>query len=138
MNCKHVVILAIVLAFAWTEPAWPDQPAAPLTIQRIFGDKEFETESFGPFKWLEEGRFYTTVEHEPRTETKPAADAANDQGTDGDEVDQADHPDNQHRDAEEEDHDAPQKIVKFNTQTGESSVLVTADQLTPQGAVTTT
>ena len=38
--------------------------AAQLTIKRIFKDKDFKTESFGPYEWLDEGAAYTTVEEE--------------------------------------------------------------------------
>ena len=41
----------------------PDKlPDSELTIKRIFGDDEFETKSFGPYEWLDDGDAYTTVE----------------------------------------------------------------------------
>ena len=33
-----------------------------LTLERIFEDEEFEVESFGPARWLEDGSGYTTLE----------------------------------------------------------------------------
>ena len=33
-----------------------------LTVTRIFGKKEFETQQWGPVYWLEDGSAYTTLE----------------------------------------------------------------------------
>ncbi|MEZ4775198.1 MAG: S9 family peptidase [Bacteroidia bacterium] len=35
---------------------------ALLTLERIFTNREFSSESFGPSKWLEEGKYFTTLE----------------------------------------------------------------------------
>ena len=34
-----------------------------LSLERIFGTKEFESERFGPVRWMKDGNFYTTVEN---------------------------------------------------------------------------
>ncbi len=74
---------------------------AKLTLKRIFADKEFNTDSFGPYEWLDGGDDYTSLVPGP-----PVA------GQD----------------------DPPKQLVKYNTQTGEGTVLVTAAEMTPAGA----
>ena len=74
---------------------------AKLTLERIFADKEFKTDSFGPYEWLDGGDDYTSLVPGP-----PVA------GQD----------------------DPPKQLVKYNTQTGEGTVLVTAAEMTPAGA----
>ncbi len=39
------------------------KPETQQLFQRMFNSEEFETKTFGPAKWLEEGEAYTTVEH---------------------------------------------------------------------------
>ena len=36
--------------------------ASLLTLERIFSSEEFESEKFGPVRWLEDGSGYTTLE----------------------------------------------------------------------------
>ena len=36
--------------------------SATLTVQRIFGSREFQGESFGPARWLGDGSAYITLE----------------------------------------------------------------------------
>jgi len=81
-----------------------------LTVQRIFGDKDFETETFGPYAWLDGGDSYTSVE---AVETAAAT--------------------NQEQEGEEGPVERSE-IAKYDTLTGERSVLVSAEQLTPPGA----
>ena len=38
---------------------------AQLTLERIFEDREFRTERYGPARWLEDGSGYTTLEPSP-------------------------------------------------------------------------
>ncbi len=98
-------------------PVVVDETAAEigrLTIERIYADKEFDTESFGPYEWLDDGAAYTTVEDEP----KPDGDGADEESGDG--RDEAD--------------DKRQEIVRYETASGERSVLVSAQQLTPMGS----
>ncbi|MGH7658433.1 MAG: DPP IV N-terminal domain-containing protein, partial [Gemmatimonadales bacterium] len=69
-----------------------------LSVHRIFGEREFRSESFGPTRWLEDGAAYTTVE-----------DATEGGGRD---------------------------IVRYDTRTGERTILVPAAQMTPAGDTT--
>jgi len=43
-----------------------------LTLDRIFASNEFRSETFGPARWLEDGRAYTTLE--PSATNKEARD----------------------------------------------------------------
>ena len=56
-----IVLLGVLCAGT---PAGADGPAdtSILTLQRIFTDKEFKTEDFGPARWLKDGSGYTTLE----------------------------------------------------------------------------
>jgi len=55
-----VLILMILPAIV---PAVEEQAdLGILTLKRIFTDEEFETEDFGPARWLEDGSGYTTLE----------------------------------------------------------------------------
>ena len=56
-----LILSAIALAGQNTEEGAQSDPSL-LTVKRIFGDEEFEPESFGPAVWLEDGRGYTTIE----------------------------------------------------------------------------
>jgi dipeptidyl-peptidase-4 len=75
---------------------------AELSIQRIFGDKEFSTKGYGPTRWLDDGESYTTVEE---------------------------------LESDDEAEESPgQEIIRYNTKTGKRTVLISATQLTPEGA----
>lgn len=56
--------LVLGITFAFTAPAGLSAQAdsAQLSVHRIFGTRDFRSESFGPTRWLEEGAAYTTVE----------------------------------------------------------------------------
>jgi len=53
-----ILLFAVHAAVAAEEAPDPSQ----LTLERIFGEEEFEVESFGPARWLEDGSGYTTLE----------------------------------------------------------------------------
>ena len=53
-----VLMLAVHTVFA-TEDS-PD--LSQLTLERIFQEEEFEVETFGPARWLEDGSGHTTLE----------------------------------------------------------------------------
>ena len=53
-----ILVFAVHAAVAAEEPPDPSQ----LTLERIFGEEEFEVETFGPARWLENGSGYTTLE----------------------------------------------------------------------------
>ena len=47
---------------AGKETAEEKPDPSQLTLKRIFTDEDFESESFGPARWLESGEGYTTIE----------------------------------------------------------------------------
>ena len=51
-----------ILAAQSTGPSAPPTDPALLTVQRIYGSRDFSSERFGPSRWLPDGRAYTTVE----------------------------------------------------------------------------
>jgi dipeptidyl-peptidase-4 len=68
-----------------------------VTIDRLFNTKEFDTKSFGPAHWIDNGAGYTTLETSPSDEKV-------------------------------------KEIIRYEISTAKRSVLVTAEQLQPQGA----
>ena len=76
-----------------------------LTLERIFSEKEFEPESFGPARWLGTGAAYTTLE--------PPPGAAPTNTIDGPGV---------------------RELVRYDTASGRREVLVPAARLVPPGA----
>lgn len=64
---RRLVVSALTIPAVWAaglfQPvlAWQTD-AARLTVERIFASDEFAAESFGPFKWLDDGAGYTTLE----------------------------------------------------------------------------
>ena len=53
-----IFLLTVHAAVAAEDPPDPTR----LTVERIFEDEEFEAETFGPARWLEDGSGYTTLE----------------------------------------------------------------------------
>ncbi len=60
----QIKLVAILLLFIFYGTAAADDPSM-LTLKRIYTDKEFELEKFGPIRWLEEGDGYTLLELSP-------------------------------------------------------------------------
>ena len=63
-------LLVVALGFVVSLLAAPlasAQDSSPLNeeLRRIFGDGDYETRSFGPAKWLDDGAAYTTLEASP-------------------------------------------------------------------------
>ena len=56
--------ISLILLFAVHTAVAAEEAPDPslLTLERIFGEEEFEVESFGPARWLEDGSGYTTLE----------------------------------------------------------------------------
>jgi dipeptidyl-peptidase-4 len=56
--------LGLLLALFTTATALPAQQAdsSLLSVHRIYGTREFRSQSFGPAKWLGDGSSYTTLE----------------------------------------------------------------------------
>jgi dipeptidyl-peptidase 4 len=72
---RHLRLLAAVSAFGviWTAPGLHAQTPQLLdSLRRIFATKELEEQSFGPARWLEDGKAYTTLE--PSTPTAETRD----------------------------------------------------------------
>ena len=62
----HRVLLLVVLATVCAGHLFAQQPdPSVLTLKRIFTDRDFQAEKFGPARWLENGKAYTTVEPSP-------------------------------------------------------------------------
>ena len=72
---RHLCLLAAVSAFGVirTAPGLHAQTPQLLdSLHRIFATKELEEQSFGPARWLEDGKAYTTLE--PSTPTAETRD----------------------------------------------------------------
>jgi dipeptidyl-peptidase-4 len=81
------------------------QSAATIEIlRRAFLDQEFAVKSFGPVRWLDGGRAYTTLE---ASAVEPAANSSSDAST------------------------AAVDLVRYDTATGQREILIPAQQLTP-------
>jgi dipeptidyl-peptidase-4 len=76
MRKRIDLIILVLLALGFGAPgicAAQDKPADPiLTIDRIFGAREFSPERFGPARWMRNGDSYTTLE--PSVEAKGGRD----------------------------------------------------------------
>ena len=65
----HRALLLVLLATVCAGHLFAQQPdPSVLTLKRIFTDRDFRSDRFGPARWLEDGKAYTTVE--PSTEIK--------------------------------------------------------------------
>jgi len=82
-----------------------------LTLEAIFGDKEFEPEEPGQIRWLEDGSGYTTLETVAGYE-----DAELEKDDNGDDI------------------KAPEDIVDYVPETLARTILISAQQITPTGA----
>ena len=82
-----------------------------LTLEDIFAEKAYEPEEPGAIKWLADGTGYTALETNPAYE-----DAEPEQDADGEDI------------------KAPEDIVIYDPETLDSSVLISVEQLTPEGA----
>ena len=62
----HRALLLVLLATVCAGHLFAQQPdPSVLTVKRIFTDRDFQAERFGPARWLENGKAYTTVEPSP-------------------------------------------------------------------------
>ena len=97
-----------------------------LTVDRLFKDKEFETESPGPITWSKNGSYYFSLEAPAKKEAEePEAEEEEDEPKEepGDEK-KADKKDKKKK---------PQKsLVKVDPKTDEKTILATPEQLTPE------
>jgi len=91
---------------------------AIITLKRIFTDEDFETEDFGPARWLEDGSGYTTLE-----DSEEQADDKDEKADDKGECEG------------EKDEDEPEAkdIVRYDPETGKREILVASARLIPEG-----
>ena len=62
----HRVLLLVLLAILCAGHLFAQQPdPSVLTLKRILTDRDFRPDRFGPARWLEDGKAYTTVEPSP-------------------------------------------------------------------------
>src|SRR5882757_9993927 len=60
------VLLFVLLASVCSGHLFAQQEdPSVLTLKRIFSDRDFQAERFGPARWLDDGKAYTTVESSP-------------------------------------------------------------------------
>ena len=65
MKARRVFLL-VLLTTLCAGHLFAQQPdPSVLTLKRIFTDRDFRSERFGPARWLEDGKAYTTVEPSP-------------------------------------------------------------------------
>lgn len=103
----------------------PNDDPAKLTVERIFGKKDFKTGSFGPFKWLDEGESYTALEKIESTETDATAPDSESPAEANSETGE---------EANEEKPKPQRQLVKYDTASGDASVLIKAAQWIPADA----
>ena len=60
--CVFALLLAAGPLAAQQDPGSEAADPAELSLERIFGSREFRNERFGPARWLEGGNAYTTLE----------------------------------------------------------------------------
>src|SRR5260370_8747981 len=71
-RCKPLLVaLAALVLFASHLYAQQTERSA-LNLDRIFSSKEFQSETFGPARWIDDGAAYTTLE--PSAKEKEARD----------------------------------------------------------------
>ena len=101
------VLVGLVLLTGLVGPPAPAQTVDPslLTLERIFSEKEFEPDTFGPARWLKDGAAYTTLESPPGLPGPAAADGP-----------------------------GVRELVLYDTASGRREVLVPAARLIPPGA----
>ena len=116
MSPIRPILVPIAFLAACGQTATPSSPPAldadeMLTLEDVFEHEHYEPEEPGPVKWLADGSGYTALETNPAYE-----DAEPELDDDGEEI------------------KAPQDIVRYDPATLERTVLISADQLTPEGA----
>ncbi len=65
---SNVFVIALVLTAHIAANSEPIEDPSRLNLERIFDDRDFEVERFGPARWLEDGSGYTTLEPSPEFE----------------------------------------------------------------------
>jgi len=110
-NCLILFCASVILSVFGAGPVMSEDAVDPaiLTLERIFTDEEFESESFGPARWLEDGSGYTTLE-ESEDQAK-----------------------NENEDENDDEDGAAEDIVRYDPQTGEREIMVASARLIPEG-----
>jgi len=62
-----IAVLSLAATLSAQQPPQKPLPSDPVQarLARIFDRKEFEPKTFGPFRWMDNGKAYTTLEDEP-------------------------------------------------------------------------
>ena len=94
------------------------QTGSALTLKSIYQDKAFKSEKIGQIRWLKDGSGYLAIEDSKESEASDIEIKS-----EHEQKDQAVHEENISKD-----------IVRYDSKTLTRTVLVTAKQLTPQGA----
>ena len=71
MKFKGTISIIVLTLCACLLPGGEDPDPTRLTLQKIFTDKSYQKKSFGPARWLEDGRGYTVLEAvDPQDDTR--------------------------------------------------------------------
>jgi dipeptidyl-peptidase-4 len=106
-------VCVLVLAAAAANGAGADCGESPsavagcLTLDRIFGSKEFEVKRIGDVRWLADGSCFTTLEDSPADDSSPLSDQSKET--------------------------KPRDIIRHNCRTGERETIVPSTRLVPPG-----
>lgn len=117
-SIKHSLIILFMVSFLGAcgedetrTRATPLRDDQLLTLEAIFKDEAFEPEEPGTIRWLEDGSGYTALET-----AEAYADAELEKDEDGEDI------------------KAPEDIIFYAPETTARSVLISVQQLTPEGA----
>ena len=112
INFKKLLVSAVIgsaLIACQTTDSHGDSPQvqqpAPLTLKRIYQDNEFSSDHIGRIRWLADGSGYTAIEDSTLV----------------------------HSTGEHAGQSVGKDIVVYNPKTLQKDILVSAEQLTPQG-----
>lgn len=61
-TARRLAALVVVGFVALAVPGAAQSPDATLTLERIFSTRDFQSERFGPARWMRDGQSYTTLE----------------------------------------------------------------------------
>ena len=96
------IILAITLTVHAADNTESETDAGYLNLERVIDSDEFDSKSYGPIRWLEDGSGYTTLEDSQTAE-----------------------------DDDDSEDKKPKDIVRYDPQSGEREIMVSSEQLKP-------
>ena len=96
-----IVLLLSATSYAAGESP-PESDTGYLNLERIIDSDEFDSKSYGPIRWLEDGSGYTTLEDSQTAE-----------------------------DDDDSEDKKPKDIVRYDPQSGEREIMVSSEQLKP-------